>query len=319
MNNKGFAFSTMLYGFMIIGCLIFLLILGLMSTNRTNTRELVNTIEDDSARLSLATKTITKNDTGKAYAEYDVPLGFTGWYKIELWGKGKYVAKTVKLDELAKVRIFLGNATTDTLACIPNKFSGTAPNSSGYGSESAAETAYSHINITDVENRTLCNTQALILSTSTNGTGVIKQISDGIEKGEDGKYYIHVYSIDNSVAAGSTKSKNYYTITSSATVHAKISFISNGTNVVNVANTYNPCGAGKSGIFYIVRRSNNKAMTNTPTAAFANFVGDKTQQVLIKCASNATSTCKVTVLSTPNSTSNHTCNTSTYRYYPASF
>ena len=47
MNNKGFAVSTILYGLSIMGFLIVLVLIGLMASSRSNTRDFVQQVEDE--------------------------------------------------------------------------------------------------------------------------------------------------------------------------------------------------------------------------------------------------------------------------------
>ena len=298
MNNKGFAFSTMLYGFMIVGCLLFLIILGLMSTNRTNTREMINSIEDDSGRVSVAGKVITAPQTGKIYYDFDVPLGYGGWYKIEVWGRNKYASKTVNLKELTVVRIFLSTDsnytdpttgavedTSNTKACSMNKYISGTINNSGYNTEEAASAAYDALKIKEYLKMSDCSaSDGLIVSSGGNGTGTINQIGDGIVK-SGSSYKITSYSINNS------NGTNYYTINSINTSYknrARITFVSNestisGTNTS--VGTGTVCKALHSGIYYIKRNSDGKfkAYTSPTNNSFATFTGERYQKWLISC------------------------------------
>ncbi len=47
LNNKGFAFSTILYGLLIMGIMIIILVLSIMQTNRSTNKEFINEVEQD--------------------------------------------------------------------------------------------------------------------------------------------------------------------------------------------------------------------------------------------------------------------------------
>ena len=282
MNNKGFAFSTMLYGFMIIGCLIFLIILGLMSTNRTNTREIVNLIEDES-RLSEANQTFTTKDQGKDYAEYYVPLGFGGWFKIELWGKGKYSARTVYLQELTKIRFFIGTGSADTYACSSNVWSGSGPNASGYVDEGAFAN-----NIKQIETVSECTSNnGLIFSTSSNSTVDIKQVAD--ERGSNGSNIVVItYPIKNSGTQ-----VNYVSGITSSLNKARINLVSNSPANFTFP-TASGCSARHSGIYYI-KNGTNFATYGSSSVSYSAFTGDRKQKWLVQCTT--ASSCKAKSLS----------------------
>ena len=306
MNNKGFAFSTMLYGFMIIGCLIFLIILGLMSTNRTNTREMVNLIEDDSARLSLTNRTFSTNDAGKDYRDFDVPLGYGGWYKLEAWGHNLYAAKTVFLPELTTVRFFLGTTSTDTLVCINNIYS---PNlSDEYNTLEAANAASDGLTKTEIETPDACtanSNQGLILSTASGTVSYkseINELGDGdAYKNENDKYVVPHYSINNSTA------KNKINNIASSSNKVRITFVSNNNTITETS----ACGIkGHSGVYYI-KNSSNKFLTTTSSNAVA-FTGNNNQRWLIECNYASTPVCTAKNLATPtNVINNFSCSTYT--------
>ena len=295
MNNKGFAFSTMLYGFMIIGCLIFLIILGLMSTNRTNTREMVNKIEDDSARLSLASKTITKNENGKNYRDYDVPLGFTGWYKIELWGNGYYSSRTVYLKELAIIRFFIGSDSSDTYACSSNVYGPKAGESFNpeqiYTSQSDAEIAYEKLIIHDILTTSDCTSNnALILSSTTSGNNdAIKQLGDGVAKISDTEFKIINFSINAKQGNGSGRPVNNSIKQIEASGgKARITYVSNKSSLSNGgtdSSTICTAQSGHSGIYYIKSSSGFWENTDKSQAISTNkpFTGNKEQKWLVQC------------------------------------
>lgn len=296
MNNKGFAFSTMLYGFMIVGCLLFLIILGLMSTNRTNTREMINSIEDDSGRVSVAGKIISAPQTGKVYYDFDVPLGYGGWYKIEVWGRNSYAAKTVNLKELTVIRIFLSSNTdttdpttgvvedtSNTKACSMNRLTAGSIGGS-YSTEEAASAAYDALKIKEYLKISDCSAgDGLIVSSGGNGSGTITQVGDGIVK-SGSSYKITSYSINNSTGT------NYFTVNSIDTNYknrARVTFVSNestipGSGTVPASTV---CKAGHAGIYYIKRNSDGKfkAYTSPTNNSFATFTGERRQKWLVTC------------------------------------
>ncbi len=124
LNNKGFAISTMLYGLSIMGVLIVLLLMSIMSSNRINTANFVNQIEDDLNRFSLTETTIRSSAETTGAQEYIVPYGQAGWYKIELWGasggdknghiggKGAYTSGVIYLEENTHLYFYIGTQGT---------------------------------------------------------------------------------------------------------------------------------------------------------------------------------------------------------------
>ena len=63
LNNKGFAISTVLYSLLIMVFLIVTLMMGIMASNRHNTKDLVTTIEEELNRYSLTTTEFSSTDT----------------------------------------------------------------------------------------------------------------------------------------------------------------------------------------------------------------------------------------------------------------
>ena len=61
MNNKGFAVSTILYGLSIMGFLIVLVLIGIMASNRSNTKDFVMQVEDELNRFSSKQTEIVSN------------------------------------------------------------------------------------------------------------------------------------------------------------------------------------------------------------------------------------------------------------------
>lgn len=92
-NNKGFAVTTMLYGLSIMGFLIVVLLMSIMSNNRSNTKEVVSNIEEELNRYSTTSTTLETNGDS-----FIVRPGEAGIYKLELWGHN-YRALTIYLEE----------------------------------------------------------------------------------------------------------------------------------------------------------------------------------------------------------------------------
>jgi len=108
MNNKGFAISTVIYGLSIMSILIVSILMGTMSSTRSNSRKLSKTIEEELNRYSKTDTSFKASTASTPEAqEYIVPTGQSGWYRIELWGAqggnngglGAYTSGIIKLNE----------------------------------------------------------------------------------------------------------------------------------------------------------------------------------------------------------------------------
>lgn len=121
LNNKGFAITTVVYGLAIMGILLVAIIMSTIATNRTNTRTLVKSIEEELNRFNKSSTNFKPigNDT----QEFTVPENGDGWYRIELWGAqggngggglGAYTSGVIKLNSGDRLYIYAGKAgTTD--------------------------------------------------------------------------------------------------------------------------------------------------------------------------------------------------------------
>lgn len=120
LNNRGFAISTILYSILIMVFLIVILMMSIMSSNRTNTKNLVNTIEEELNRYSLTSTEFSPTETNGEAQEYIVPYGKAGWYKIELWGAagadstvkggaGAYTSGMIYLEENTLLYFYVGS------------------------------------------------------------------------------------------------------------------------------------------------------------------------------------------------------------------
>ena len=120
MNNKGFAVSTILYGLSIMGFLIVLVLIGLMASNRSNTKDFVMQVEDELNRFSSKQTEINFNNNTNYPHEYFTLDGTNDyWYKIELWNGTTYRSATFKISANTLIFFYIGNgADIPTIACI---------------------------------------------------------------------------------------------------------------------------------------------------------------------------------------------------------
>lgn len=115
LNNKGFAFSTILYGLMLMAVMVVVVIMSLMQTNRLTNKRFVENIENELNRFSLTESTFNGNILNEGQ-EYIVPMGQSGWYKIELWGAqgqnsgglGSYTSGMIWLKENTHLYFYVG-------------------------------------------------------------------------------------------------------------------------------------------------------------------------------------------------------------------
>ena len=119
LNNKGFAFSTILYGLLLMGLMVILLIMSTMQTNRSTNKFFIEKIEDELNRYSLTETQFSSSNYTEDGQEYVVPMGQAGWYKIELWGAqgggnngglGAYTSGMIWLDENAHLYFYIGKS-----------------------------------------------------------------------------------------------------------------------------------------------------------------------------------------------------------------
>ena len=122
-NNKGFAITTVIYGLSIMGLLLVAILMATMSTNRTNSRELAKSIEEELNFIKGSERSFEYDNGGddvnnipKAQ-EYIVPEGKSGFYKIELWGTqgagptgglGAYTSGVIQLKEGDRLYLYIG-------------------------------------------------------------------------------------------------------------------------------------------------------------------------------------------------------------------
>ena len=120
MNNKGFAVSTILYGLSIMGFLIVLVLIGLMASNRSNTKDFVMQVEDELNRFSSKQTEIAFNGNTNYPQEYFTMDGTNDyWYKIELWNGKTYKSSTFKISPNTLIFFYIGNGgDIPTIACL---------------------------------------------------------------------------------------------------------------------------------------------------------------------------------------------------------
>lgn len=105
LNNKGFAISTLIYGLAIMGIMIVAILMATMAQTRSNTTNLVKSIEQELNRFSRTETTFKPIGDTMISQEYVVPA--SGWYRIELWGtqgggnggRGAYTGGVIELVE----------------------------------------------------------------------------------------------------------------------------------------------------------------------------------------------------------------------------
>lgn len=118
MNNSGFAISSLLYGLLLVAFLVVAVLMSIMASNRKNTTELVEKIDDE---LSRHSNSATEFSYTGDVQEFIVPYGMSGWYKIELWGasangsigdtatnRGSYTSGTIYLKENEHLYFYIG-------------------------------------------------------------------------------------------------------------------------------------------------------------------------------------------------------------------
>ena len=120
LNNKGFAISTVIYGFSIMGIILVAIIMATMASTRSNSRQLAKSIEEELNRFSKTEtffgSSVVSGTTTPQVQDYIVPTA--GWYKIELWGSsgkgsgsnGAYTTGIIELNEGEVLHFYVGPA-----------------------------------------------------------------------------------------------------------------------------------------------------------------------------------------------------------------
>ena len=151
LNNRGFAVTTVLYGIIIMVFLSVFSLMAILATNRTNTHNLADIIEDELIRFG---KTSASFDSGVASAqEFIVPDGQSGWYKIELWGASGADVKSTSGNEVAGgngaytsglIHLTAGDRLYFRVGGTPSYNSGSAGSNGGGGIESHSNTTQNY-------------------------------------------------------------------------------------------------------------------------------------------------------------------------------
>ena len=120
MNNKGFAITTVIYGLSILGILLIIIIMGNLSSTRSNVKTLSKDIDNELNYYSRASISYSYTDENDLQ-QFEVPVGQSGWYRFELWGasgngvnggKGAYTTGIIKLTEGDLLYIKVGKSST---------------------------------------------------------------------------------------------------------------------------------------------------------------------------------------------------------------
>lgn len=122
-NNKGFAITTVIYGLSIMGLLLVAILMATMSANRTNSRELSKSIEEELNYIDSSVNQFRADNNGNdnlnipVAQEYTIEEGQSGFYKIELWGSqgagetgglGAYTSGIIYLNEGDTLYFYVG-------------------------------------------------------------------------------------------------------------------------------------------------------------------------------------------------------------------
>ena len=253
MNNKGFAVSTILYGLSIMGFLIVLVLIGLMASSRSNSRDFVQQVEDELNRFSSKQTVITAHTDGGVvnpnYPQEFFTLEGTSayWYKIELWNGNIYKSATFKVNPNTIIYFYIGDGENPTIACVD-----------GDARENCAP---------DSEN--------LIMSTAIDGDGInskneVTQTKDTEEVGD---------TIPRTVflRGGNNAAQNTYRYETNGQNKARISLASMDDNASFVPNPRSDVAA----VFYVGNNDGSQIATidgNDCQYHLKKFTGDQNQQ-----------------------------------------
>lgn len=120
MNNKGFAISTVIYGLSILSIMLIAILMSIMSTNRSNNKQLSRAVEEELNNFSKTATTFSPNvdeNNNPKPQEYIIPED--GWYRIELWGaksgagaNGAYTSGIIRLNRGETLYFYVGKYLT---------------------------------------------------------------------------------------------------------------------------------------------------------------------------------------------------------------
>ena len=101
-----------------MGILIIAMLMGIMSSERSNNNQISKTIEEELNRYSKTDTSFSATGRGVPTAqEYVVPAGESGWYRIELWGaqggtnggRGAYTSGVIRLEAGDVLYFYVGS------------------------------------------------------------------------------------------------------------------------------------------------------------------------------------------------------------------
>lgn len=133
LNNKGFAISTLLYGLIVIIVLIAALIVNIMAFNRSESKDLVDTVttELETFEYQLDPYVVAEYDYTGTYQTFTVP--HKGQYKLELWGAqgggsnggpGGYAVGTINLNRDDIYYVYVGGQGSQSASFGGNGYNG---------------------------------------------------------------------------------------------------------------------------------------------------------------------------------------------------
>ncbi len=267
MNNKGFAVSTILYGLSIMGFLIVVVLISLMSSNRSNTKDFIQQVEDELNRYASKQTVITpyidsNGDNNTNYPQEFFTLeGSEYWYKIELWNNGIYKSATFKVSPNTIIFFYIGNGDIPTIACLDGD---SRENCAPGGNKLIMSTAQGDAilgdnGINDNDNHKV-----------TQGTDWEEDINSGPKTIEDTD--TRVVYLKNTTETDN-RPHNIYQIPSSDS-KARISLVS----LDEKASYLEEPDTNIAGVFYIQNGNKVYSCNGTSVKTNADFTGDQDQQ-----------------------------------------
>ena len=120
MNRKGFAITTIIYGLSVLGVMVVFILMGILSSTRSNVSSEANRVEEELINFSKSNVVYTYSSISQTHT---IPKGETGWFRIEVFGapatsgtkvaRGAYVTGIIEANENEKFIInFDGNVTS---------------------------------------------------------------------------------------------------------------------------------------------------------------------------------------------------------------
>lgn len=115
MNRKGFAITAVIYGLAILGILIIIILMGTLSSTRNNVSEEAKMVEEFLISFNQ-TEVTYRGTTDK---DYRIPIGESGWYRIEAFGagngtlRGAYTTGIIYFNEKESIHIHIDNSKSE--------------------------------------------------------------------------------------------------------------------------------------------------------------------------------------------------------------